>query len=789
MHMPTKYIADAGSDFQNLVFFLQRPHGDYACVSANPITYNPEKETITLTGHPKSKVEKAMKKLQKLVEDFSQRWGAKYLVKTQDSTSRALMLNCSNARSSANSATAKIFPINPKEHWRLVQLWSKSILPALQQILTDRLGGTYAANLVRRGDHIRTAKPCIQIESPCLPAPAAQRIIKSSVDEICVKDEHQSIQMYFTKGSVQRLNGGEAEDENDAGNSADLQELELNYARPYSKPGMGASVGLLCSKGVSATLGGYVLIGDDKYLLTSDHFVEKSREEANRDSTTRDRDTLTSPSRYDLEKIERNLKQTVRDVDGQINKLMRECYGNNNIPQEEFSDLTSNLDELERSKNDAMSLIDQVTRPLAEYAVGTVTRRSLENWTETVSMPLANDMGLPENRPIVHHMDWALCDANTQMAQNGENRHKYRSEKEAMEDRYIDERDHANYPGEICHETCRPQSGLNVYYVGQGSRHRSGKVHLPTLVSVNRSKISAWGISDGHGMLFSEVAGDSGAWVIRKDGNKLMGQVHSFSLGQVLFTPIDAIFAHLKEACDSDVSLPPCPFDPGQILPIRPLCSEPLPPTIRAYSHLKPPPMVSATPLRVQTFLPKTKPNESSIYVPSLIDAESAHDQKSSNTSHDSLPSLPSLTASPQSIVTTPEHLQSPQSPGVTYGQVTFEKLPSKSSPTVVSESTMSDIPDLSLDKQHEDQLVELGHLAFQFKDQSPLQIVSSTRTPNRPIEFGNRVTKAQRGSESFQPDRAMPFSARSILDRLAQVACRIGKAKKAFGPLGLTIL
>lgn len=558
-----------------------------------------------MTSCSESEVEKAMTDLRLLVENFSKRRGGKYLVTSQPSKSRALMLDSSSARSNTNPNTARVFPIIPKESRRLVQIWYKSVLPALPQILSPRLGGNYAASLVRRGQSKLAARPCIQIESPCHPGPVAQRIIKDSVSELWKKDNLEPISVLFTEGSVKKLNGEGGEDDDDGGKwQKGWQQLELNYNRPYSKPGMGASVGLLCSKKLSATLGGYVLIGGEKYMLTSEHFVSKSREQVNRDGNDPDCVTLTSPSREDLDKIENNLKQTKRDLDGEINSLVPTIYPDGDYAEDAFNDPNdAKLREATRRNEEVRSLLDQVTKPPLEYAVGTVEKFSLERRTEVISRSLANDVGLRNDQLMVkHQMDWALFKTNSQTAQHGENRHKYRSNRDAMDDHYVDESDNAKPPGDVCHETCGAEAGYTVYYVGQRSKRRSGMVHMPTLQCIDSSETLAWGLSDpdGYEIPESDVAGDSGAWVIREDGNKLMGQVHSFGQGRVLFTPIDVIFADLKAICESDVSLPPCPPDPGQIpsaIRVAPLCSHPHMPPIRSLRYLKLDPVASTTPL------------------------------------------------------------------------------------------------------------------------------------------------------------------------------------------------
>ena len=259
--------------------------------------------------------------LKYLLENVSMHWGEKYLltshpgIESEPSNSHAYTLHSSNTRSCSSSERARVFPIRPKDHRQLVTIWLKYNLPALPTILSPILGGTYTASLVRRGHFDIRAQPCIQIESPCIPGLDAQDIIKDSLRDIFNKDEHQPIQVRFVRGSARKLNGGVEEEDDAAGESADFQRLRFNFIRPYSRPGMGASLGLLCSRKIVGTLGGYILVDGQKYVLTSDHFVTESQEPANSDSNYADLDTLTSPSSYDLKRLENCLKQNKRDSD------------------------------------------------------------------------------------------------------------------------------------------------------------------------------------------------------------------------------------------------------------------------------------------------------------------------------------------------------------------------------------------------------------------------------------------------------------------------------------------
>ena len=801
---PKSHIAYLRSDFQKIVITLRGENENYLCASS-PVTYNPEKETITLTGFSNPAIEKAMASLQSLLDRFSIRLGAKYLtsysgVESEASTSRAYALDPSSARTNSNSERARIFPIRVKEHRLLVGLWFKCILPALPEILTPTLGGTYSASLVLRGQVEIRALPCIQIESPHVPAPAAQKIIEDSLKDICDKERHQPIWILFAQGSVRDLKGREEEGNDDAEEVADHQRRRFNLVRPYSKPGMGASLGLLCSKKVVATLGGYVLIDGDKYMLTSSHFVDESQERANVDIKD-DSDTLTSPSRYDLKQMEDALKQTKRDLNSAINSLAQKTYGDRDIPEENLSDqrVTPDLHEAKEKSDDVTKLLDQVTRPPHEYIVGTFNMRSSE--TRTVSMPrhLADILRLENNMTkLTHYMDWSLFKLKSQ---TGENRHKYRSNEDAMADRYVEEENHAYQPGDICYETCDAESGIAIHYVGQGSDHRSGVVNIPMLVSRHSFVTHEWAImsSEGHQIPYTQVAGDSGAWVIGQNGNKLMGQVQAHSNGQVLFTPIDVIFVDLGKRCGVEVSLPPCSPDPGQFSNpslARDLCAIPDTPPVRPYRFLLKSSELSAPcpdKQLVGTALSTTGPLESPSETASPGDNNNTRGQVSSLPCN-SPSSLPNLTDSPQSPLTMLEFPESPRSSEGTKspnGQAATVILPSKSLPTTIDRSTESEVSYLALDEQDRGPTLECAFSALEIILYILSRASAIACTPTWPVDRRKKITKVVRGSgfSQHQPsqDHEAATSARSVHNMSARLARRNGMCARNVNPgLGL---
>ena len=740
---------------------LRPTFNDYLSSPINAITYNPKKEIVTLTADTRPKVEKAMSKLRLLVENFSKSRGTKYLVTSHPSTSRGLLLDKSSAHGSTSSRTSRTFPIIPKEHWRLVQIWFKSILPALPKILNERLGGIFSVSLIGRGQSALGAEPCIQIGSPCVPGQTAQIVIRDLVGKLWEKDGLERIPMRFIEGSIKKLSGVEGADDDDGREGADVQRLDFNYNRPYSKAGMGASVGLLCSGKLSATLGGYVLIGGEKYLLTSEHFVAKARALADPHG---DRNTLTSPSREDLKKIENNLKQNKRDIGSEIKSLIERFYGDRDVPESDFSDpnLPRELRDARSKDEDFKILLDQVTRQPLDYAVGTVKKLSLGTpRRHSISRSLTTHLDLQEGElEVSHPMDWALISTNNHAARTGENRHKYRSNKDAIEELlYVDEKDRASQSGNVVYETCGAETGHAVYYVGQRSKHRYGRVSLP--VYDNSTRTHSWGIMalDGQYIPYSDVAGDSGAWVIREGDNKLMGQVHSFDQGQVLFTPIDVIFAELEAICETKVSLPH-PHSGSDYIPstvsAKPLCSVPQTPLAQAYKfnipvRVEPTTAPRTSPIRIT--VPEAGPLESSSAMTIMGNTNTTHSQRISHSQYDSPSSLPTLMDCPLFPVTTPECPKSPQSSrnsDFASGQVNIERLPS-----------------MSLSKPY----------TIQFKFQSLPGKTLSTRTSTWPATLGkSEVTKVWSGSRFIRLRTSRKHivpsaAARAALDKFARSA------------------
>ena len=772
--------AHSWSVFQDIASTLHTTNATHSLDAASSITYNMRRATITLKGTNPA-LETAVITLQQLLESFSKRRGEKYLMSSNAESAyegpkaRQYPKDSSTARL---NNTMKVFPITPKDNRRVVGLWFKFVLPTLPEILKQHLGGTYTACLVRRGRNKMHAQPCIQVESPHIPGPAALKILTHSIDQICQKVNHQPIPIHFAQGTVRKLDGSEEADDDGAGESAASQRLRFNFIRPFPRPGMGASLGLLCSKRVSATLGGYVIIDGEKYMLTSDHFVSTAQEPANSDGDSFNSEELTSPSRQDLMKMEQCLKQSKRDLDIQINTEAQQDGDDEDIPEQNLSDhdvLGPELREKHMRMKDIDNLLDQVTKPPNDYAVGSIFRRSVEPRRAPIPRSLAEVIQQDPNT-LNYQMDWSLCKLGDQA---GENRHKYRSNQDALADEYVDISDHANQPGQICHETCEVESGFVVFYVGQGSQHRSGIVNIPMLISKDSSETYAWAImsEEGDNIQYSHVAGDSGAWIIRQNCNKLIGQVHGYSNGKVLFTPIDVIFDDLYHFCGYYPSLSPRSSDPTQpreAVEVRPLCNVSDSSCGEPYKWLIKFSPSSDDSAKKSTMprLAKIGPGRSSSKLTNFNDDISTDDEMFCSESCDSPSSLPSLTDSLRSPEAEPESPQSIQSLDSANGS--HELLDGEIDPFVALRNTGKQtkdrkIPNLVLNEHDKRAKVTQSQYGFL------IHMVSIIKRSTWPID-GKRNSTSRRGKVRVSRHGAIDISAsaRSLLDGLLRYDRRI---------------
>ena len=435
------FAANLRSGIDAISSELQTSISSLLSASTSTVTYFARERTVVLIGYDVNALDSAVNELQELEQFVSANEGSEYLktnvqaIKPLDYyTSRRAAFNTHTTQRGDSEEAHKIFPISIKTDRIFVKIWVESILPALDQILVDRLGSTYTASLVRRGQTCIGAFPCILIESPKIPRSETQARIEEDLIGIYHKHrvtDHVSVK--FIRGGIQKLSG-EQDDSTDSDDTT-AQKRKFNFNRPCTKPGMGASLGLLLSSTVSATLGGYIVINGEQYILTSEHFAAKSQESSVNDDDNHDilgTETIISPSRPDLSEITENLKQNTRDYRAKIEDILEK------IPQPIFPGGfgSTELEELYSGQRIVQKYLGQVNKKCNNFALGNVFKRTAGDLRAALSNQYLS--GISTAVRIKHKMDWAICGVNQR---RGENRHKYQSNDEAVCDNYIEEED------------------------------------------------------------------------------------------------------------------------------------------------------------------------------------------------------------------------------------------------------------------------------------------------------------------------------------------------------------
>jgi hypothetical protein len=462
----------------------------------------------------------------------------------------------------------KVFAIRAKEDGSVVSAWMKHIMPSLPGILANAVGDTYTASLVRLGSSERSSQASIQIQTPFMQSKMNREIIQEAIDAICSENCGHRIPVRFSTGQMRFLAGSPpqnvASDDDDA--EEDDEREFPHFKRYWELPGMGASIGLQCSKLVSATLGGYLIVDGTIYMLTVDHFITTSQKAENADNIAavaeNDRHALTSPSLSDVDDMYDDLLQTLYGNIASFDDSFNQQFGNQQISPEDLQSLSERLISLDGEKDYILTVLEELKRDAQEFILGRVAHRCEQKARESASSQSA----LPSDSthaPISHLMDWSLWMVNDNRV--GENRHRYRFDSDTATIDFFSENDNPRGAGDRCQETCNVEPNVRVYYVGRGTGRQSAEVNgAPMLASGNGIISHEWAlISPDPKPNPKMCAGDSGAWIIRESDNKLVGQLYGWNSGRLLFTPINDVIEDIKETLQvTDVCLPHSQLNP-----------------------------------------------------------------------------------------------------------------------------------------------------------------------------------------------------------------------------------
>jgi hypothetical protein len=374
---------------------------------------------------------------------------------------------------------------------------------------------TISPVLVRSGRSLETAHAVIQIQCPLPPSSQGQKRIASHILQ-CIGTalaDYNPI-VTFAHGPLNLLSGTAPVEEDN----------EFPHYRPYwHYPGMGASVGLGCSDKVSATLGCYIHVDKHEYILTVGHLIARSHQNLTQNMIPNME--LASPAPEKVDSMDSMLRQFIQGVHESTDLVWEEEY--------------------------ALNQINSLRLDPSKFLLGIVEHQSGSHSTVTE-----------------HHMDWSL--SRIVANRRGLNRFRYSYDDNNRELDFNSGDVDGYGAGEFILETDHVNPNAEVYFVGQGSGLSRGVVNASrALVSIDGNQTFEWTIvMDNQKSPFS-YAGDSGAAVVERGTNKLVGHIWAQRAEVMLFTPIEAIFADIKQKLHAEqVGLSVNTFGSDSIAPI-----------------------------------------------------------------------------------------------------------------------------------------------------------------------------------------------------------------------------
>ena len=444
--------------------------------------------------------------------------------------------------------SVNIFALRVQQDSITIATWIELLLPKLPTILDPAIGQDYTANLVRQGASEVMARPHIRIQSPRKLLSATRKSIKQSINELCESNMRACIPVSFSTGYLRLLANAtclqSVIDENSlSGDSEEEEDDDPGFdSKVYCQnPGMGTSIGMRCTRIVSATLGGYILVDGRKLLLTVDHFIERSHKENYTVSPgSRDLFTLTTHTLSDVDEIRDRLGATMRDLLARSDLLSKKP-GDNEISLND--PLFPEMLEIRREMDMIEKYQAECNRPEGEFILGELAGRCKPNGILSIDAESPSSSELA----VSCRMDWAVFSIRNHRM--GENRHSLQP-RSGIELAETTSEVLPNWTGDrdFCNDTCDLEPNASVHYVGRRSGPRKGQINaVPMLLKRAGRTTHEWPLICPERISSSEACeGDSGAWVLRDSDKKLVGLLWGWNDGQLLFSPINQVFADIK---------------------------------------------------------------------------------------------------------------------------------------------------------------------------------------------------------------------------------------------------
>ncbi|KAH8803423.1 hypothetical protein F5884DRAFT_888726 [Xylogone sp. PMI_703] len=467
----------------------------------------------------------------------------------------------------ANEARGSIdvFAIRKKQDSHVIELWMMKVVPSLSKILDETIGRNYTASLVRQGTTTQSARPTIRIQSPQVPLDSTRQSIRKRLNEECNSSlQELGIQVQFLKQPFVLIAG---EDDNEVDDSP--RPLPY-YTRYWRYAGMGASIGMICTDDEFATFGCYVDIDGQIFILSVDHFIAKSygRADINRDV---DRKSLTSPALAKVNKMNGELRGLKLNLASELKAKLEELGPT--VSAKLSKDQSRPLEEILAQIRLVETFLKELNKSESDFKIGSLSHRCKKD-AIVMSSSTSSALAFSDTGNLGHRVDWALFEVDRSADRVGSNRHRYKhfsddSDDSVMDFLPIEQNVVDEGEGEICQETSVVEGNEEAYFVGQTSGLIEGEVNgALKLVCFNGIKTNEHHIIPKPEYRRSEkkYAGDSGAMLLRKKDNKMIGLIWGCDTN-LTFTPIRSVFEDIKSTINAEsVDLPRTPDGNSAVL-------------------------------------------------------------------------------------------------------------------------------------------------------------------------------------------------------------------------------
>ncbi|KAF2228832.1 hypothetical protein EV356DRAFT_537742 [Viridothelium virens] len=427
----------------------------------------------------------------------------------------------------------EILSIDRTEDKDAIITWEKFIDPQLSDI-SRRAGidDSYTAALIRQKDAHNDPVPVIRFQS--MPqADVTRHIIRKSIKKICSENRRPELPIYFYNGTMKTLVGGSFNDD-------PPDELIVPHqSRYYRRPGMSASIGTSRCEHFYATFGGYILVGGEPFMLTVRHFINEAY--ACRECTGPKAfdDNICSPALFDIEQLGQVFDELLRTFNLQIENSEA-------VPAEDEVNLSALVETVPRDQLVLVSHYkrwrEDLNREREDFKLGKLVKSSAEDAYAAPFYPRMNDGNVK-----LHCMDWAIFEVDKERL--GKNRFRYPKGIEPNCQHFEREAGSPEGIGESCEASREFRPGEMVYYVGSNSGYREGTINqLPiSCKQQDGTETHEWSIipCGQDDVEVDDVQGDSGAWIIAKSDDHLLGLLWAFNGRLIFFTPIREVFKQI----------------------------------------------------------------------------------------------------------------------------------------------------------------------------------------------------------------------------------------------------